>query len=79
MFECAVPQPPAVNHYIRRRRFSILTSLSLYIIVYLVIYPIGLYLMLQRVWFGPVSGDSEAPIQAGRPKGPIEALPATAD
>jgi cytochrome bd ubiquinol oxidase subunit I len=58
---------------------NVLTSLLLYVTVYLVIYPVGLFLMLKRVWLGPVSVDPEAPIQAGRPKGPIEALPATAD
>jgi cytochrome d ubiquinol oxidase subunit I len=55
---------------------NVLTSLALYVLVYLVIYPVGLFLMLKRVWAGPLAGDGEGPVEAGRPKGPIEALPA---
>jgi cytochrome d ubiquinol oxidase subunit I len=56
--------------------WNVVTSLVLYIAVYLLIYPVGLYLMLKRVWIGPVASDTESPIEAGRPKGPIDALPA---
>jgi cytochrome d ubiquinol oxidase subunit I len=55
----------------------VLTSLLLYAAVYLLIYPIGLFMMLKRVWEGPGADESAQPIEAGRPKGPIEALPAT--
>jgi cytochrome bd ubiquinol oxidase subunit I len=54
---------------------DVLLSFSLYIVVYLLIYPVGLFLMLKRVWIGPVAIDTEALIEAGRPKSPIKALP----
>jgi cytochrome bd ubiquinol oxidase subunit I len=59
---------------------DVLASLLAYVGVYLIIYPVGLFLMLKIVWGGPTSGDPPAPIEAGRPKAPIEALPvATVD
>jgi cytochrome bd ubiquinol oxidase subunit I len=54
---------------------DVLASLLAYVGVYLVIYPVGLFLMLKIVWGGPTSGDADAPIEAGHPKAPIEALP----
>jgi cytochrome d ubiquinol oxidase subunit I len=54
---------------------DVLLSLLLYIAVYLVIYPVGLFLMLKRVWAGPLALDEESPIEAGHPKAPIKALP----
>jgi cytochrome d ubiquinol oxidase subunit I len=54
---------------------DVLTSLLLYAAVYLVIYPVGLLLMLKIVWGGPTTTGPLAPIAAGRPKAPIEALP----
>jgi cytochrome d ubiquinol oxidase subunit I len=56
---------------------DVLASLVLYILVYLVIYPVGLFLMLKRVWAGPIRADAEELIEAGRPVTPIQALPAT--
>jgi cytochrome d ubiquinol oxidase subunit I len=53
-------------------------SLALYIAVYLVIYPVGLFLMLKMVWSGPSQRGADSPIEAGHPKRPIEALPAAA-
>jgi cytochrome d ubiquinol oxidase subunit I len=53
---------------------NVLTSLLLYIAVYLVVYPIGLFVMLRVVWQGPVRSDIEAPVASGHPKAPIEAL-----
>jgi cytochrome bd ubiquinol oxidase subunit I len=55
---------------------NVLLSLLLYVAVYLVIYPVGVFLMLKRVWVGPLALDEEAPIEAGHPKAPIKALPA---
>ncbi|HEY6256292.1 MAG TPA: cytochrome ubiquinol oxidase subunit I [Xanthobacteraceae bacterium] len=49
-------------------------SLLLYVAVYLVIYPVGLFTMLRIVWRGPLPSEASEPIASGRPKGPIEAL-----
>jgi cytochrome bd ubiquinol oxidase subunit I len=57
---------------------DVLFSLVLYAAVYLVIYPVGLFLMLKIVWNGPSSGAPETPVEAGRAKAPIQALPAAA-
>jgi cytochrome d ubiquinol oxidase subunit I len=57
---------------------DVLISLVLYAAVYLIIYPVGLFLMLKMVWNGPSPSDLGTPIEAGRPKAPIEALPAAA-
>jgi cytochrome d ubiquinol oxidase subunit I len=57
---------------------DVLVSLLLYVAVYLVIYPVGLYVMLRVVWRGPVPSEEPVPVVSGRPKSPIEALaPAT--
>ena len=53
---------------------NVLTSLLMYVAVYLVIYPVGVSLMLRLVWRGPVPSDEAAQIGGGRPKAPIEAL-----
>jgi cytochrome bd ubiquinol oxidase subunit I len=53
-------------------------SLLLYVAVYLVIYPVGLFAMLRIVWRGPVASEASESIAGGRPRGPIAALsPAT--
>jgi cytochrome d ubiquinol oxidase subunit I len=52
---------------------DVLTSLILYIVVYLVVYPVGLYAMLRVVWRGPVDVD-ESEIAGGRAREPVEAL-----
>jgi cytochrome d ubiquinol oxidase subunit I len=50
-------------------------SLLLYVAVYLVIYPVGLFVMLRIVWRGPVPNDEPEPVVGG---GPLAALsPAT--
>jgi cytochrome d ubiquinol oxidase subunit I len=49
-------------------------SLLLYVAVYLVIYPVGLFAMLRAVWRGPAASDATEPIAGGRSKEPIEAL-----
>jgi cytochrome bd ubiquinol oxidase subunit I len=56
---------------------DVMSSLALYIVVYLIIYPVGLSLMLKTVWKGPSQSDAPSPIEAGRPKAPVEALPTT--
>jgi len=53
---------------------DVLVSLLLYVAVYLVVYPVGLFLMLRIVWRGPLPADLPPPVASGRPKGPIEAL-----
>jgi cytochrome d ubiquinol oxidase subunit I len=57
--------------------FDVSISLVLYIAVYLLIYPTGLYLMLKIVRSGPSRIEDPSPVEAGHPKGPVEALPAT--
>ncbi len=53
-------------------------SLALYVAVYLIIYPAGLYTMLRIVRRGPLPAETTEPVASGRPKAPIEALaPAT--
>lgn len=56
---------------------NVLVSLLLYVMVYLVIYPVGLSLMLRLVWRGPVPSDDAPSIGAGRSKSPVEALATT--
>ena len=52
----------------------------LYVAVYLIIFPTGIYTMLRFVWRGPAASEDDAPVVSGRPKSPIEALaPATAE
>ena len=53
---------------------DVLISLLLYVVVYLVIYPVGLFLMLRLVWGGLAPRDLAVPIAGGRSKAPIEAL-----
>src|SRR5580698_9034711 len=54
---------------------NVLLSLILYIVVYLIIFPTGIYTMLRIVWRGPVAVEEAADVESGRPKSPIEALP----
>jgi cytochrome d ubiquinol oxidase subunit I len=56
---------------------DVLTSLLLYVAVYLLIYPVGVWLMLRIVRNGPAPGETPQQIGAGRPKDPVEALPGT--
>jgi cytochrome d ubiquinol oxidase subunit I len=50
-------------------------SLLGYILVYLVIYPTGLFFMARIARQGPVETQGEAPIESGRPAQPVIALP----
>jgi cytochrome d ubiquinol oxidase subunit I len=54
---------------------DVFVSLLLYVAVYLIIYPVGLFAMLRIVWRGPVAADEATPVASGRPRAPIEALP----
>jgi cytochrome bd ubiquinol oxidase subunit I len=58
---------------------DVLISMLLYVTVYLIIYPVGLFLMLKIVWSGPASGEGESPIKAGHPAAPITSLPAPSE
>jgi cytochrome bd ubiquinol oxidase subunit I len=53
---------------------DVVLSLLLYVAVYLIIYPVGLYTMLRVVWRGPVAREASEPIAAGHHLAPIEAL-----
>ena len=53
---------------------NVLLSLVLYVVVYLIIFPTGIYTMLRFVWRGPAATEDEAPTVGDRPKSPIEAL-----
>jgi len=52
---------------------DVLISLLLYVAVYLLVYPIGLYVMLRIIWRGPADAD-ENEIAGGRAKTPVHAL-----
>ena len=49
---------------------DVLISFVLYVLVYLVVFPVGLFFMARIVGRGPVAPE-EAPIEAGRPRGPV--------
>ena len=53
---------------------DVVLSLGLYVTVYLLIYPAGLYAMLRIVWRGPLPIPEVQPVASGRPAAPIEAL-----
>jgi cytochrome bd ubiquinol oxidase subunit I len=52
---------------------DVILSLVGYVVVYLLIYPVGLGIMLRLVWRGPAGEDEVAPIVRGRPHAPIDA------
>ncbi len=53
--------------------YDVIVSLLLYMLVYLVVFPVGLTVMLRIVRRGPASADIPSPIESGRPAAPIEA------
>ncbi len=53
--------------------FDVSLSLIGYVLVYLLIYPTGLFVMLRIVWRGPVAADEPQPIAGGHPAAPVEA------
>lgn len=54
---------------------NVITSLIVYIIAYLIIYPAGLAFMVHIVRAGPGETPEAYPVQAGRPELPIHELP----
>ena len=51
-------------------------SLLLYVVVYLMVYPVALLFILRVVRAGPTPSDAEvSPVSSGRPRGPVDALP----
>ena len=51
---------------------DVLISLLAYMTVYLLMYPVGIFLMWRIVRRGPaVAGEAETPIEAGRPQAPV--------
>jgi cytochrome d ubiquinol oxidase subunit I len=57
---------------------DVLLTLLGYVVVYLIIFPAGLYMMRRVVRTGPVAAGERAPIDSGRPESPVSALPGTA-
>src|SRR5258707_15844770 len=57
---------------------DVMLSLLLYVAVYLVIYPAGLFTMLRVVWRGPATLEATETIAGGRHMAPIAALSSAA-
>jgi cytochrome bd ubiquinol oxidase subunit I len=58
---------------------DVLISLLLYVIVYLLVYPVALIYIVRTVRAGPVRAEElEPPIESGKPRQPVDALPAAA-
>jgi cytochrome bd ubiquinol oxidase subunit I len=55
---------------------DVLISLLGYALVYLIVYPVGVWFMARAIQRGP--GDIEAPVGGGRPAGPVKAPPGAA-
>ncbi len=55
---------------------DVAVSLAGYVVVYLVMYPFGLVLMARMVRGGPSDAIEAGPVESGRPRGPVTALPA---
>jgi len=53
---------------------DVMLSLASYVLVYLLIYPVGLVMIARVVRRGPAEAPTE-PIASGRPEGPVHALP----
>ncbi|MGQ0741400.1 MAG: cytochrome ubiquinol oxidase subunit I [Alphaproteobacteria bacterium] len=54
---------------------DVMLSLAGYMIVYLVMFPAGLFLMLRMVRRGMPAAIEEAPVESGRPRAPVVAPP----
>jgi cytochrome d ubiquinol oxidase subunit I len=54
---------------------DVMISLLLYVVVYLAVFPVGLWFMARIVNAGPLA-PREEPVEAGRPRAPVEELPA---
>jgi cytochrome d ubiquinol oxidase subunit I len=58
---------------------DVLISLVLYMVVYLLVYPVALIYIARTVRKGPPRADEEeeeSPVESGRPRRPVDALPA---
>ena len=56
--------------------FDVTLSLLLYIVVYLMVYPVALLFVVRIVRAGPAQAEEiEAPVSSGRSRRPVEALP----
>src|SRR6202008_2974618 len=53
---------------------DVLISFALYMLVYLIVFPVGLYFMARVVRTGPAALE-ESPIEAGRPREPVREVP----
>jgi len=58
---------------------NVALSLTGYVVAYLIIYPAGLLLIARMVTRGLETSVAEGPVQGGRPKSPINALPQSAN
>jgi cytochrome d ubiquinol oxidase subunit I len=54
---------------------DVLLSLLMYVVVYLIIFPTGIWVMWRIVRTGPTATEEKDLIASGRPPSPIEALP----
>jgi cytochrome bd ubiquinol oxidase subunit I len=57
---------------------DVLLSLIGYVVVYLIMFPAGFYMMRRVVRAGPAATAERPPVESGRPEGPVTALPRTA-
>jgi len=57
---------------------DVLLSLIGYVVVYLIMFPAGFYMMRRVVRAGPAATAERPPVESGRPEGPVAALPRTA-
>jgi cytochrome d ubiquinol oxidase subunit I len=55
---------------------DVMISLAGYALVYLIVYPVGVWFMARAIQRGP--GDIEVPVGGGRPAGPVKAPPGAA-
>jgi cytochrome bd-type quinol oxidase subunit 1 len=54
-------------------------SLALYVVIYLLVYPMALLFIVRIVRAGPAQAEAlDVPISSGRPRGPVDALPGVA-
>ncbi|HEY0523761.1 MAG TPA: cytochrome ubiquinol oxidase subunit I [Stellaceae bacterium] len=57
---------------------DVLVSLLGYVVVYLIMFPTGIWFMVRLVQAGPAEAErTQPPIESGRPATPVEALPTT--
>ena len=56
-------------------RRNVLLSLILYIVVYLIIFPTGIYTMLRIVWRGPTASEDDAPVSDGENESAVRIRP----